>query len=329
MPATPASSAGGGVAARRTSWSARRWRCGGHGPPGHRVVLSAPDSSAASRTVQVWRDLTTLGIDGADCPWSPSPTARAGSSPRAGRRSTRDPRGHRADQHGRCTTSASPSLCTASRLNGAVREPLTSGSTTFLTRLTVRCRASKDVSAPTAPTPPVSAEGMAHFVATCRRRGPPITTPPTASRGGERCARSPRCCLGRRGTGLPAALLDSLMRHARTDVHRFEPAPAARGRDIATPLFTWLERLGTPARHRDPPRASGPAGRTTFVPFFAELDARRRDAPPWWTWAPSPPAWTARRAGHPARPCELGAALRLRGPLAVACCAPGCARGTA
>ncbi|RLZ03301.1 hydrolase [Kocuria tytonicola] len=175
-------------------------------------------------------------------------------------------------------------------LNRAVHAPLTSGSTAFLDTTLALCDPAPSKAVKRAYKAPYTSrerrEGVEHFVADIPA---PEEHPSHAAYeriAGRMSAREvPTLLLW--GTGDPVfqqRYLDDLLRRApHADVHRFEGArhllPEAR--DIATPLLTWLdEHVGDAepvvASHREQ-RARG---RGEFVPFFAELDARRRDDSP-------------------------------------------------
>ena len=175
-------------------------------------------------------------------------------------------------------------------LNRAVHEPLTSGSTAFLDTTLALCdpAASKDVKrAYKAPyTSRERREGIAHFVADIPAAEDHPSHAAYERIAGRMSAREvPTLLLW--GTGDPVfqqRYLDDLMRRApHADVHRFEGAKhlLPEARDIATPLFTWLEeRFGDAEPVVETHREQRARGRAAFVPFFAELDARRRDDSP-------------------------------------------------
>ncbi|WP_270263964.1 alpha/beta fold hydrolase [Kocuria marina] len=175
-------------------------------------------------------------------------------------------------------------------LNRAVHEPLTSGTTAFLDTTLALCdpAPAKDVKkAYKAPyTSRERREGIAHFVADIPAEpGHPSNAAYERIAGRMSAREVPTLLLW--GTNDPVfqqRYLEDLMRRApHADVHRFEGAKhlLPEARDIAPAILTWLgERFGQDEPVVQAHRERRARGREDFVPFFAELDARRRDASP-------------------------------------------------
>ena len=175
-------------------------------------------------------------------------------------------------------------------LNRAVHEPLTSGTTAFLDTTLALCdpAPAKDLKkAYKAPyTSRERREGIAHFVADIpAETGHPSNAAYERIAGRMSAREVPTLLLW--GTNDPVfqqRYLEDLMRRApHADVHRFEGAKhlLPEARDIAPAILTWLgERFGQDEPVVQAHRERRARGRGDFVPFFAELDARRRDASP-------------------------------------------------
>ncbi|RKQ36594.1 alpha/beta fold hydrolase [Kocuria tytonis] len=175
-------------------------------------------------------------------------------------------------------------------LNRAVHEPLTSGSTAFLDTTLALCDPTASKAVKRAYKAPYTSrerrEGIAHFVADIPAAADHPSHAAYERIAGRMSAREvPTLLLW--GTGDPVfqqRYLDDLMRRApHADVHRFEGAKhlLPEARDIATPLLTWLdERFGGVGSVLAAHREQRSRGRADFVPFFAELDARRTDDSP-------------------------------------------------
>ncbi|WP_290500492.1 alpha/beta fold hydrolase [Kocuria sp. UBA5001] len=175
-------------------------------------------------------------------------------------------------------------------LNKAVHGPVTTGSTAFLDTTLALCdpAPSKDVrKAYKAPyTTRERREGIAHFVADIP--APPEHPSHAAYEriAGRMSAREvPTLLLW--GTGDPVfqqRYLEDLMHRApHADVHRYEGAKhlVPEARDISTAILTWLdERFGGVDPVVESHRDRRARGRAAFVPFFAELEARRNDDTP-------------------------------------------------